>query len=208
MGDLDTYKDKIIVFESVKASDTSRLVTRQPLDPINTQTSSPVVQKPAGIKPSFESASDENHTPPSAMSCRSFIPSRAMHGQVLHPGTESNTHSLPPSSDQLSQASRSHSHISGPTFRSSTLSHSPVGSQLTPHSDATTPLLASDHTVGSVHMAAFERYRTHWRDRVQVSYPDYNEGTHVFVSGILSLLINCRTNLRLPSPELVQHACL
>lgn len=33
MGDLDTYKDKVIVFEAVRVSDTSRLVTRQPLQP-------------------------------------------------------------------------------------------------------------------------------------------------------------------------------
>lgn len=36
MADLDTYKDKVIVFEAIKASDSSRVLTRQPLQPSNT----------------------------------------------------------------------------------------------------------------------------------------------------------------------------
>ena len=185
MADLDTYKDKIIVFEAVKASESSRLATRQPLQPTNTQISSPT-QKPAVIKPSFDGtsdgASDENYTPPSAMSYPSFQPSRVMHAQVLHPGIQSSNHSLPPASDDLSQPSPSHSHTPGDTFRhSTTLPHSSVGSRLTPHSEATTPLSASDHAVGSVSMADFDRYYNSWHDRFQVSYPDYNDGMHVFI---------------------------
>ena len=90
MADLDTYNDKVIAFEAVRASDTSRLGTRQPLQPTNTQIpSSPrkFPHKPASIKPSFDSASDEN-------------------------GTRSNTHSLPRSPDRISLASRSHSQTS------------------------------------------------------------------------------------------------
>ena len=64
MADLDTYNDMVIVFEAVRASDTSRLVTRQPLQPTNTQLlASPRLSphKSAGFKPSFDSTLDENH---------------------------------------------------------------------------------------------------------------------------------------------------
>jgi len=64
MAELDSYDDKIITFEAVKASDSGRLVTtRQPLQPKNTQTFSPPPQKlaygmdgPQDIKPSMYGA--------------------------------------------------------------------------------------------------------------------------------------------------------
>lgn len=95
MADLDTYKDKVIVFEAVRASDTTRLVTRQPLQPTNTQLLSPrkaVSDKSAGIKPSFDGAVDENGT---------FSPKW-----------------LP---DRISQAPRSHSQTSASTVQPLTL---------------------------------------------------------------------------------------
>lgn len=193
MADLDTYEDKVIVFEAVKASDASRVVTRQPLQPTNTQLLSPKgsLHKSTRIKPSFDSASDENHIPPPSTSYGSLHSSRGMHGQALHPGTRSNIHSPPPSSGRMSQASRSNSHTPGSTFRSSTLSHSSVGSRINPHIGATTPASTSDRAVGSVDMAGFDRYYASWRDRIQVSYPDYDDGTHALVSSTLSTINSC-----------------
>ena len=184
MGDLDSYKDKVIVFEAVKTSDSSRLITRQPLRPSNTQLpSSPrsSSQKPAGVKASLDGPADENHNPSSAMPYSSLPPSRAISGQALHPGTQSNGHKLPPSSDRRSQTPRSPSHSSSSGFRSSTLPHSSVRSRLTPHSGATTPSLTYDHAVGSVNMTDFERYCATWRDRTRVSYPGYNDGMYVII---------------------------
>ncbi|CAF9943183.1 MAG: hypothetical protein ALECFALPRED_010769, partial [Alectoria fallacina] len=176
MADLDTYKDKVIVFEAIKASDTGRLVTRQPLQPANTQLFSPprgFSHKSAGIKPSFDGASDENQIPSSAMSYGSLHPSKAMHGQALHPSTNILTPS--PSSELMSRAPGSNSHTPSSTFRSSTLPHSSV-SRMTPHSGATNPLSTSDHAVSSVDMAGFDRYFASWQDRIRVSYPDYDDG--------------------------------
>lgn len=173
MADLDTYKDKVIVFEAVKASGTSRLVTRQPLQSTNTQIlSSPrgSSRKPTGVKPSFDGPADENHIPPSAMSYSSLLPSKDMYTQASHPGTQSNIHALSLSS-----------HTSGSKFRSSTLPQSSVRSRLTPHSGATTPSSTSDHAIGSVDLAGFDRYYASWHDRIQVSYPDYNDGMHVLI---------------------------
>lgn len=127
MADLDTYMDKVIVFEAIKASDASHQVTRQPLQPTNAQIPSPTRRsshKAADIKPSLDGASDENHTP---------------------------------------------------------LSHSAVRNRLTPHSGATSPLSTSDHAGGSVDMAGFDRYYADLHDRIQVSYPDYSDGTHILV---------------------------
>jgi len=46
MSELDTYNDKVIVFEAVRASDSHRLSsTRQPLQPKTKQTFSPTPQK-------------------------------------------------------------------------------------------------------------------------------------------------------------------
>lgn len=182
MADLDTYKDKIIVFEAVKASDTSRVFTRQrqPLQPTNAQLLSlpkGSSHEPVDIKQSFDGASDENHTPTSAMPCGSLHPSRAMHGQALHSsGAQSNSYPLSPLSDRMSQAPTPHSHASGSTFQPSKRPHSSVRSHLTSHSGAT-----SDHADGSVNMAGFDRYYAIWHDRVQVSYPDYDESTHIRV---------------------------
>lgn len=142
MGDLDTYRDKIIVFEAVKASDTSRLVTRQPLQPTTAQIFSP----PGGSSrkfASFDGASDENTTPVSAILHDALQPSRATHGQVR--------------------------------------------SRLTPEMGATTPLSTSDHTGGTADMSGFDQYYASWRDRIQVSYPDYDDGMHVFAFRVLSI---------------------
>lgn len=184
MADLDTYMDKVIVFEAIKASDASHQVTRQPLQPSNAQILSPTRRsshKAADIKSSLDGASDENHTPPSAMSYGSLHSTRSLHGQALHPGTESNTHPVSPLPDRMSPASRSHSHAAGSTFRPSTLSHSAVRNRLTPHSGATSPLSTSDHAGGIVDMAGFDRYYADLHDRIQVSYPDYSDGTHILV---------------------------
>ena len=162
MADLDTYHDKVIVFEAVRASDTSRLFTRQPLQPTNTQMpSSPRVSspKPDGVKPSFHGTLDENF--------------RAMHGQTLHTGTHANVHSIPQSPGPISQIPRSRSQTSSSAFQPSILSHSSIKSRSTPHSGATTPLSTSDHASGDVHMAGSARYDPNGRDRVQASYPDY-----------------------------------
>ena len=165
MADLDTYKDKVIVFEAVKASDANRLATRQPLQPTNTQIpSSPRASshKPAGIKPGLDGTLDENNVRP-------------------YVGTQSNTHSLPRSLDRISQPSRVGSHFPGSTCQSSTLPQASVNSRLTPHSGTTTPLSASDHASGSVDMAGFDRYYASWHDRVKVSYPDYQEGRYILL---------------------------
>lgn len=183
MADLDTYKDKVIVFEAVKVSDTSRLITRQPLRPTNTQLLSPPsgsLHKSAGIKPILDGASDENITPSPAMPYGSLHQSRAMHGQALYAGTWSNTHSLSPSG-RMPQVPHSNSHTSGSTFRSSTLPHSSVRGDVTPHSRATTPLSTSNHAFENVDMAGFDRYHASWHDRLQVSYPGHDDGTHVLV---------------------------
>ena len=179
MADLDTYKDKVIVFEAVKASDTSRLATRQPLKTTtNTHVLSPPKEnsyKPVDIKASLESASDENHDPPSAMSRGSLHPSKVMPG---YSGSQSNIHSPSPLSDRMPQSPLFHPHTSGSTFRSSNVPHASVRSRLTPHSRDTTPLSTSDHASGSVDMAGFDRYCASWHDRLQVSYLDYDDGTH------------------------------
>ena len=169
MADLDIYKDKVIVFEAVRASDTSRLATRQPLQPTNTQllyspTLSP--HKSAGFKAGFDSTLDENH--------------RAMHGQNPHMGTQSNIHSVP---DRTSQAS--HSLSQNPS--------SAISSSMTPHmsarglsTGATVPLPPSNHAGGNVDTAGFARYCANWRDRIQASHPDYDDSTYVLVSLVLA----------------------
>ncbi|KAF6221297.1 hypothetical protein HO133_002152 [Letharia lupina] len=76
MADLDTYMDKVIVFEAIKASDASHQVTRQPLQPTNAQIPSPTRRsshKAADIKPSLDGASDENHTPLSHSAVRNRL---------------------------------------------------------------------------------------------------------------------------------------
>ena len=184
MADLDAYKDKVIAFEAVKASDTSRLVTRQPLRPINSQelpASRGSSCKSVGIQPSFDGSSDENHAAPSAMSDDSLHSSGAMHGQPLQLGTQSDINSHSPSPDPISQAPRSHSNTPGSTFGSSTFPLPWIQSGLTPNLGATTPLSTSDHSGGSVNMAGFECYYASWRDRIQVSYPDYDDGTYNLV---------------------------
>lgn len=180
MGDLDVYKDKVIVFEAVKTSDTGRLITRQPLQPTNTQLLSPNGSSPelTSIKGSIDRAADENVTP-SDMSHGSFPPSKAVHGQALHPGTQSNAQPLSPSLGRVSDAPSSNPHTSGSTFRPSTLQHSSARSSTTPHPGAATPLSTSDDAGGSVNMAGFDRFYDNWYDRTLVSYPDYNYGTHV-----------------------------
>ena len=172
MADLDTYKDKVIVFEAVRASDTSRLVTRQPLQPTNTQLlSSPRVSphKSAGFKPSFDGTLDENH--------------RGMHGQTQHTGTQLNINSVP---DRISQAPRSLSQNSSSAFSSSMTPHMSVRSLSTPQSGATVPLSPSYHAGGDVETAGFARYCANWRDRIQASHPDYDESTYILVSLVLS----------------------
>ena len=174
MADLDIYKDKVIVFEAVRVSDTSRLLTRQPLQPTNTQLlSSPRLSphKSAGFKPSSDSTLDENH--------------RAMHGQTLHTDAQSNVHSVP---DRTSQASRSLSQNSSSAFSSSITPHFSVRSLSTPQSGATTPLSPSNHTDKDVDTAGFARYYALWRDRFQVSHPDYDDSTCILVSLVLSMI--------------------
>ena len=137
------------MFEAVGASDTNRLVTRQPLQPKNSQlrTSS---HEPVDTKQSFDGAADENRAPSPNMLYHPIHQSRAMHGQALHPDTPSNIHPLSPSLGRASEASHSKSNTSGSTFRSSTLPHSPVKSRMTPYSGAPTPLSTSDRTEGTV----------------------------------------------------------
>ena len=191
MGDLDSYKDKVIVFEAVKTSDSNRLITRQPLRPSNTQlpssarSSSP---KSAAVKASLDGPADENHNPSSAMPHNSLSPSKAIHGQALRPGTQSNGHKLSPLSVRRSQTPRSPSHSSSSGYRSSTLPHSSVRSRLTPHSGATTPSLTHDHAVGSVNTIGFERYCATWRDRIRVSHPGYDNGMNVIIFRIVSII--------------------
>ena len=179
MGDLDGYKDKVIVFEAVKTSDSSRLIARQPLRPSNTQLpSSPKssTQKSTAVKASLDGPADENHNPLSALPYDSLPPSRAIYGQASRPGTQSNGPKIPPLSDRASQTPRSPSHSSSSGFRPSTLPHSSARSRLTPHLRATTPPSTYDQAAGSVNVANFERYCATWRDRVQVSNPRYNNG--------------------------------
>lgn len=145
MGDLDIYQDKVIVFEAIRASDTSRLVTRQPLQPKSTQLRSPHV--PADTKQSFDGVSDENRIPSPAMPYHSLYQSRTM--QTLHPSTQSNIHSLSSSLGRTSEAPYSNSHTLGSASRSAILPHSPVGSRMTPYSGATTPLSTSDRAEGT-----------------------------------------------------------
>ena len=154
MNDLDTYKDKFIVFEAVKASDTTRLTNRQPLQPINTQIISPrhSPRKSAGTNPSYDGVSDENHKAPSAISFSSLHS-----GKSIQPGTQSNTHT------------------SDPPFRSSTLSHSSVkGKKIFPWDE--TALSTSNDAGGGIDMTGFDRYYSNWHDRIKVSFPDYNDG--------------------------------
>ena len=158
MADLDIYKDKIIVFEAVKASDTSRLATRQPLQPTNAQISSPGLSphKPVGMKSSydqsFDGATGENHTYPSATPYDSLLSTGAVHGQASHAGTQSNIRcSSPPSST----------------------------SSLTPLSETSLSSSASDQAKPSVNVAGFDQYYASLHDRVQASNPDYNDGTRV-----------------------------
>ena len=190
MGDLDSYKDKVIVFEAVKTSDSSRLITRQPLRPSNTQLpSSPhnSSQKSTAVKASLDGPADENHNPLSAMPNNSLPPTRDIHGQALRPGTQHNGHRIPPSSDRRSQTPRSPSHSSSSGFRSSTLPHSSVKSRLTPYLRATTPSMTYDQAVGKVDKADFERYCASWGDRVRVSNPGYNDGTQVIIFSIVPI---------------------
>lgn len=182
MADLDTYEDQVIVFEAVKTSDSSRLVSRLPLQPSNTQLLSPPggsSRKPVSLKPNFDGASDENHI--SAMSHGSLPPSRAMHGQTLFSGAQSKTQPLSPSLDRMSQAPLSQSHPSGLSFRSTTLPHSSVGGPLIPHSGTTTPSSKSAHADGSVDMAGFDWWIANVHDRVKVLEPDLDDSTHVLV---------------------------
>lgn len=47
LGELDSYNDKVVAFEAVKASDSGRMVSsRQPLQPKNSQPLSPPVEQP------------------------------------------------------------------------------------------------------------------------------------------------------------------
>ncbi len=183
MADLDTYKDKVIVFEAIKASDSSRVLTRQPLQPSNTQLHSHATEPShaADIKQGLDGASDENNIPKSAMLYGSLHPSRAMHGPAPHPGAQSNSHPLSPSSDRMFQAPPSHSHASGSIFASSKLPRSSVESHLISHSGGATPNPTSDHADGSVNMTGFDGYHDAWHDRIRVSYPDYNESVHTLV---------------------------
>ena len=158
MADLDTYKDKIIVFEAIKASDTNRLITRQPLRPTNTQISSPglsshkaVSMKPS-YDPSFDGALGENDTQPSATPSNSLHSTGAVHGQALHIGTQ-------------------------PSMRSSSLSS--VSSRSTHHSEFPIPSSASDQVKPSVNIAGFDQYYASLHERVQASNPDYNDGTGI-----------------------------
>lgn len=174
MADLDTYKDKVIVFEAVKTSDTSRLATRQPLQPTNTQLpSSPKLSphKSANFKPSFNSTLDENH--------------RAIHGQNLHLGPQSNHHSVP---DRTSQAPPSLSPHSSSAFPSSMTPHSSARSISTSQSGATTPLSPSNHASGDVDMAGFARYHANWRNKIQMSHPDFDDSMYILVSLVLSII--------------------
>ena len=172
MADLDTYNDKVIVFEAVRASDTSRLVTRQPLQPTNTQLlSSPRLSphKAAGFKPSFDSTSDENQ--------------RGMHTQ--HTGTQINIKSVP---DRMSQAPPSLSQNASSAFSSSMNSHMSVRSLSTPQSGATVPLSPSNHAGGDADTAGFASYCANWRDRIQASHPNYDDSTYILVSLVLFLI--------------------
>ena len=191
MGDLDSYKDKVIVFEAVKTSDSSRLTTRQPLRPSNTQLpSSPhnSSQKSTAVKASLDGPADENHDPLSAMPKNSQPPSRGIHGQALRPGTQSNGHRIPPSLDRRSQTPRSPSHSSSSGFRPSTLPHSSARSRLTPHLRATAPSMTYDQSVGKFDKTDFERYCASWGDRVRVSNPGYNDGIYVINFSIVSII--------------------
>ena len=59
---------------------------------------------------------------------------------------------------------------------------------MTPLSGPTTPLSPSVHASGIISMAGFDRYYDSWRDRFRVSYPDHNDGTHILVQGVLSMI--------------------
>ena len=155
MADLDAYKDKVIVFEAVKTSETNRLATRQPLQPTNTQMpSSPRLfsHKPASIKTSIDGVVDENNTQ---------ISGRAVHGQSPHAAARSNFLSSPRSPDHVRQAPGPPSHASGSTFQSSTLPHSSVKINSSPHSDATASSSTSENASGSVSMTGFDRYHAY-----------------------------------------------
>ena len=162
MADLDIFKDKVIVFEAVRASDTSRPVTRQPLQPTNTQLlSSPRLSphKAAGFKPSFDSTLDENQ--------------RGMHGQTQHPGTQIIVNSIP---DRISQAPPSLSQKSSSAFSSSMTPHMSLRSLSTPQSGATVPLSPSNYAGGDADTGGFAQYCANF-DRIRASHPDYDDST-------------------------------
>ena len=158
MADLDTYKDKIIVFEAIKASDTARLATRQPLQPTNTQISSPRLSshKNIDMKPSYDPSYDgtlsENPTHPPATSHDSLHSTGTIRGQASHADTQSKVRCSPPSS----ASSRSIS-----------------------HSEAPIPSSAADQAKPCVNIAGFDQYYASLHDRVQASNPEYNEGTRI-----------------------------
>lgn len=175
MADFDTYKDKIIVFEAVKASDTSRLVTRQPLRPTNNQLpSSPRASshKSVDIKPSTDGASDENHNPPLATPYDSLLSSRAMYGQALSAVTQPNGHSLPYSPGR-------NSHNSASTPPPSAARPPSTKSHLTPYSSATNPLSTSNSPSRSVDMAGFDRYYANLHDKIQAKLPGFNDSAYI-----------------------------
>ena len=127
MAELDTYKDKVIVFEAIKTSDTSRLVTRQPLQPTNTQIPSsprPSSNKSTSIKAGLEGDRNENGTRPVAMP------------------------SAPWSPDRISKSPRSLSQTSGVTSQASALPHSSVSNRFTPH--PANHAASSDHRPHSI----------------------------------------------------------
>ena len=174
MADLDTYNDKVIVFEAVSASDTSRLVTRQPLQPTNTQLlASPrlPLHKSPSSKSSFDPTLDENR--------------RGMHRQTQHTGTQSNIKPVP---EPMTQAPHSLSQNSSSVVSSSITPHMTVRSLSTPQSGVTVSLSPSDYAGRDVDAAGFTRYCAKWRERIQGSHPEYNDSTYILASLMLSTI--------------------
>ena len=162
MADLDAYKDKIIVFEAIRVSDTTRLASRQPLQPTNTQISSPRLSshKTIDMKPSYDGALSENATHPPATPRHSLYSTGTIHGQASHANTPSKVRCSPPSS---------------------------ASSRSTSHSEAPIPSSAADQARPCVNIAGFDQYYASLHDRVQASNPDYNDGTRILAFWMLSV---------------------
>ena len=209
IADLNTYRDQVIVFEAVKASDDSGLNNRQPLQPTNNQVLSPSQKKQESsrsmenVKPSLlglytqaSNSRDENHRFQQDLHPQQAYAAGAQHipANNISPYASPYTHTPSPTASHRSLPA-SHVAMQPPTQAYRVTSpamqrHCPTTSASLPHQSRSTSNHSS-HRNSKMSPSSmspsdtestqngFNLFCQHNREKFGIRYPDHTEGMHL-----------------------------